>query len=495
MIKKKRRRLMCLMLLVIVLTVWDLTSKHKTSNYSKDLLVPQQIVQPNQCNQQHNLGVSANQQFSEFKRRFPKYKQQPAKVEWLRTMATWQMDKKWKKLKRFLRHYEESQVEFQDNYSYQHKIQNHIDKGCLTTTLQFHEYNNGVTTQGGSRFTVYVKNLWGQEGQDGQDGQKRNWTNAFFDIGNVTDHFNGSYSLTYPVRARCSVVSVFLEYVNFNAFKGPARNIAQLVFNQTICMPKNTAILDLDSASTLSGWDEIIGDLVYNDNGSLYPSKSISEPCEKLDRYSQIFLAGASHMRLLNWYYSWTCTAQKIFKFQYFRHVSQLSSIVSDFIELTTALYHKKSVTFVVQSGVWDLCYATTSYEKIFTTVIKQYIEALKKLVIFAKSRQGFMHIQILTTPARGLRQYYLRTCNNYVIAIFNDLLKNELQSLIQIHKLKDSVNVRIHVLDTFDLTSPVSNKTVDYVHYMGCEKPDCYGNVGIAIAQMVLEKVVEDYK
>jgi hypothetical protein len=340
------------------------------------------------------------------------------------------------------------------------------------------EYINGVLTKGGSGLKVNVKSLL------------QNQT-AFLDVADVRDHFNGTYIITYPLITHCAVVSVILEYVHFNAYKGPSVNIAALVYNKTICSEEETGEVVQPAGS---GWytSDVAG-LVYSANGRVYPSHELQSTCHQLRQYERIVTAGASHMQFLHNFYTQTCDNYHQFEHKYFRYVHLLSDIVAEFMR-TTRSQEGTSLAFIVQSGTWNLCYPT-SLSVVLTIELNRYIAALQKLLQYAQSREGFIHIHMITTPARDHRQSHLRSCNNYVLAIFNDLLKQRVGRLRQ--QLGNATKkVAIRVTDMFEMTLPVSGQTEDKVHYLDCHHPSthCHGRIGEALGQLILERLVQPH-
>ena len=258
-----------------------------------------------------------------------------------------------------------------------------------------------------------------------------------------------------------------------------------------------------------------------------------------MSQYDKVFMTGASHITLLYYYYKETCKNYHQFMYKYFRYVDQLQAIVDGFIKQAKQNNHK-SFVFLAQTGIWNLCYPSTSYQEIFTTELNRYISSLAKLIEFGLQRKrGYVHIHIVTTPARDDWNIHLVGCNNFVVALFNKILQLRLDKLRNIllqkeHSETDSVNkyytvidamsrvyketddadipntktdplgqmrketdrVAVGFTDMFKLTLPVSTHTMeDHLHYIKCNKDtwtNCHGRPGTIIGQMILNAITD---
>ena len=67
----------------------------------------------------------------------------------------------------------------------------------------------------------------------------------------VEDLFNGTYRIYCTMYSAYITVVILLQYVDYNAYKGPAVAIDQLVFNQTLCVTNSTEVRKADDRSKL----------------------------------------------------------------------------------------------------------------------------------------------------------------------------------------------------------------------------------------------------
>ena len=442
-------------------------------------------------------------QYQKFRELHPGFKQLPTPKIYSETIRDYQKKKAWASLMSKLKNYKTSQVLFNQSYHYTAEYNKSSSKGDAHKWLNIvlTEYlDSNIRSGGGSGFKTNIYGILGQGG--------------YYIYTCVTDdNFNGTYVIRCRMFTMCVRLHVKLQYVDFNAYKGMASSLNRTILNETICLFDNVTLIkdNIKHQMIQHNYLSTPGWYLYANNkleyvsksNAQYPSSDISKPCAQLSKYDRMFLVGASHVNFFHQYLSRMCgnLGHNIrFELRYIFHFPNImhSIISKDKIGNRT----KDSLFFLTQSGIWNLCYPDVSYHYIFTHELNQYVKTIESLVEYGTSRDGYLRIIVLTTPPRNDNTRLLFSCNNFVVSIFNLLLEKKIRHMQRRlerglnwrnTREKQQAKVEIEVVDMFELTAPVSTRTQDKIHFMTCtEDEPCVGEVGIALAQLLIHKMTE---
>lgn len=436
-------------------------------------------------------------QFDDFKRRNPYFIQQANTVDINEELNSLYIAKKLKLLRAMYSNFDDSQVNFAMDYSYDVQYHRIVQEGCkhYTLLIVLHEYRKGSLTSGGSGYRVRIHSFFSHNSIGVQSCA-------------VLDTMNGLYTIRCQMPTNCIRLSIELMFVNYNVYRCPIVALEISIFNAILCQVKNrlkiassvekTSPSTSDNESTTKKQRPINGWLTwpilkYTDVDNIdYPIENMEVMCAALELYDRIYLMGASHMERTARFIDIECKngvkKHKLMKLRRMKEFKRMFHTVLSIMKSTNS----GNNAFLIQTGIWDICYVSNSYDFIFNDMLQQFVLLIDQLLHVAlHSGEGKTRIVIINTPARYERNSQLSSCNNNVVSIFNLLLRNEIEKRQTNLDQNNTNKVDLRFVDTFELSLPVYNQTTpDHIHYVDCSEEECTGVVGKVLIQKILKEL-----
>ena len=277
----------------------------------------------------------------------------------------------------------------------------------------------------------------------------------------VVDHFDGTYSVFCLLYSPCTNISVLLKHIRFSAFKGfteifekpvwSAANICLKTFPRVLLptfeeankQPMINTISEKISKlpvprGELTGehghWRKVPGDDFswMGEDGTVFPLHENKTMCNCLNKFSSVFMLGASHLQFNHKCLLGLCGGDLPIYFDLNRWIKPMQSSLSDlFDRLASQPVQNKPVLVLVQFGSWDLSQSAT--EDIVLSYIPQFKQFLVDSFMSRKSSMPNARLVVMSLPS--FPEYdseggHRVTRNNWMSAVFTNALKRNMQDI-----------------------------------------------------------------
>ena len=306
-----------------------------------------------------------------------------------------------------------SDIRLKYNYTYEVKVQQESES-AVVLVLVLESLANGIPTSGGSSFRL---------------DRFRGLYCPF------TDHYDGRYTArcTFVQRTGCGPMLITRQANDFSSYRTRDNNRAEVVvYNETVCVELATppSAFDLYRRPIMATWtdaDKRTTRLTHN-YGVPVTTLNSSTMCRRLfERYDNVVMVGASHMRYSFDYLLAECNAHFDFSNIRLKHGDfrrgklsfNVALVVEQFngtLEKCVRKYGSANGTlYVLQFGAHDL--ADKELARVLYVSVDEFVTGVLALV-----RCG-CDVVVRSTPPFPDRNFYHKKkgCrNNYAISAFN---------------------------------------------------------------------------
>ena len=328
----------------------------------------------------------------------------------------------------------------------------------------------------------------------------------------VTDHFNGSYTISCPVYGRCTDITILLKHMEFSCFIGMTQMIEKTVWSRNdICLDElkldNSTV---DATHVLSRDDrlkdhlatlprikpQVVGEHGHwfkfqntwkwlGTEGQVLPLENNQTLCSCFKRFHRTYFLGASHMDIDHTCCKGMCKNHNIStKFHLTRKVEVvIPTLKKVFAEIKQDANVSHKYAILIQIGSWDIG------QHVFKEAIHEVIPAFHAALRDQYVTQNLSHVKVLVMVAPALPDKdpagrNLVTRNNWIGAVFANRLR------------KHMLDLSVPFLDEFSFNFPLfwyvgswPHKLNNH-HYAEWINGRCRGHVGMAFIQLMLSNL-----
>ena len=351
-----------------------------------------------------------------------------------------------------------------------------VRKSCgVSMSVTIYEEYLGNASRGGSGFKVSAHHVYGEK-------------QYLLENCPVLDHNNGTYKVECQVKSDILDVTIRLNFVDYNAYKGLSKTLDKVVYRMRFKKENYKQWPDTYMLTASPGWHNESNVLKYVSplTGITYPLADHAIICKSLENET-ILGIGASHMSIFRSVLAMHfCPSSLAYTHV---HVKFMRGFNSALARILHNKQNSDNTTMIfMQTGIWDLAVGPQSERETHSRHLDRFMDMLQHLLDYAV-RRPLLKIVLMSTPARRDEHYrFLDNTNNHNVDVFNALLEEKLSALNK----RYPEATRIRYFDMFQLTRAVAHTAKHHVlHYADCNENitrsywPCWGESGLILTQL----------